>query len=201
MIPVPVYINMDGGVIVDEEIRSTDIKSQALREIFIGDEESAIQSINALQRENKWVGGFQFDLLMAFWLSVHYGRIKVLNHLIQYDIYLRQLVTLALKGQPEKPRVYKKTSVIAKLKPFDRTAGLTPDTLHLAGIGRGTDSGRDSKRDSKRALQQNSGNKATPPVVKEGDNLKDSNTLPPINQKAVVPFSEEMPDVDASKPG
>ena len=42
LIPVPVYINMQRSVIVDEEIRSTDIKSQALREIFIGDEEEAI---------------------------------------------------------------------------------------------------------------------------------------------------------------
>jgi len=45
--------------------------------------------------------------MMAFWLGVHYGRVKVLNHLIQYDIYLRQLVTLALKGKPERPRGYR----------------------------------------------------------------------------------------------
>ena len=106
LIPVPVYIDMKRKTIVDEEIRAGDIISVALREIFIGDEESAIQSINGLQRKNKWIGGFQFDLLMAFWLGVHYGRIKVLNHLIQYDLYLRQLVTLALKGQPEQPRKY-----------------------------------------------------------------------------------------------
>ena len=42
MVPVPILINMYSKRIVDEEIRSTDIKSQALREIFIGDEESAI---------------------------------------------------------------------------------------------------------------------------------------------------------------
>lgn len=109
---MPVYINMEGKTIVDEDIRSTDIKSQALREIYIGDEDSAIQSINALQRSNKWIGGFQFDLLMAFWLGVHYGRIKVLNHLMQYEIHLRHLVTLALKGQPERPRGYKPASRI-----------------------------------------------------------------------------------------
>ena len=68
--------------IVDEEIKASDIRSPALREIFIGDEENAIQLINGLQRENKWIGGFQFDLLMSFWLSMHYGRIKVLNHMI-----------------------------------------------------------------------------------------------------------------------
>ena len=89
---------------------------------------------------------------MAFWLGVHYGRIKVLNHLIQYDIYLRQLVTLALQGKPERPRDYRRSRKIRELKPFDKIAGLTPDTLHLAGIER-DNSGRNSKRDSKRESQ------------------------------------------------
>lgn len=82
LIPVPIYINIFKKLIVDEEIKATDIRTPALREIFIGDEENAIQLINAQQRENKWIGGFQFDLLAAFWLSMHYGRIKVLNHMI-----------------------------------------------------------------------------------------------------------------------
>lgn len=96
LIPVAVYINMQKKQIVDEMIKLTDIKEKAYREIYIGDEESAIQSINALQRTTKWEGGFQFDLLISFWLGLHKGRIKVLNHLITYDLYLRQLVTLAL---------------------------------------------------------------------------------------------------------
>ena len=119
---------------------------------------------------------------MAFWLSVHYGRIKVLNHLIQYDIYLRQLVTLALKGQPEKPRGYKRNKIIGKLRPFDRSAGLTPDTLHLANIGRRVDTGCDSKRDS--ARRSNINKVFTPPKA-DGDNLIESNALPAINKVAI----------------
>ena len=47
LIPVPIYINMHKKIIVDEEIKATDIRTPALRQIFIGDEENAIQLINA----------------------------------------------------------------------------------------------------------------------------------------------------------
>ena len=88
LIKVPVYINMKKKQIVDDLIGPKDIDSP-MREIYIGDEEAAISSINSLQRNKKWLYGFQFDLLVAFWLGAHYGRVKVLNHLIKYDIYLR----------------------------------------------------------------------------------------------------------------
>lgn len=46
-----VFINKTGSELVDKLIkRQTDIKSNVLREIYIGDEEQAIQSINAQQR-------------------------------------------------------------------------------------------------------------------------------------------------------
>lgn len=51
---IPVYINMKEKTIVDEMIKETDVLEQAFREIFIGDEESAIQSMGALQRDSKW---------------------------------------------------------------------------------------------------------------------------------------------------
>lgn len=115
-------------------IKLTDIKEQAYREIYIGDEESAIQSINALQRTTKWEGGFQFDLLISFWLGIHKGRIKVLNHLITYDLYLRQLVTLALQDKPEKPRGYKPSKRLLNECAFNKLAYITAESEHLAGF-------------------------------------------------------------------
>ena len=106
MIDIPVYITMTKKRIVDEMIKPSEIKEQAFREIYIGDEESAIESIGELQRSNKWEGFFQFDLLISFWLSVHFGRMKVLKHVMQYDLYLRQLVTLALLGKPQQQPSY-----------------------------------------------------------------------------------------------
>ena len=45
----------------------------------------------------QWEQGFQYDLIMAFWLSVHLGNRQLLNRIMIYDVYLRQLVTLALE--------------------------------------------------------------------------------------------------------
>lgn len=92
---------MKDKIIVDEMINPDDFKQDAFRQIYIGNEEAAIESIGALQRISKWEQGFQFDLLISFWLGVHCGRKKVLNHVMQYDIYLRQLVTLALRNKPQ----------------------------------------------------------------------------------------------------
>ena len=59
------------------------------------------------QREKKWEKEFQFDLLAAFWLAIHKDCIQLVNFFMIYDIYLRQLVTLAMKGLPEKPSGFK----------------------------------------------------------------------------------------------
>jgi hypothetical protein len=45
---------------------------------------------------------------MGFWLAVHLENIELTNFLVNYDVYLRQLVTLAMKRKPEKPAGYKK---------------------------------------------------------------------------------------------
>ena len=124
---MPVHINMREKQIVDEMISSTDIKSQALRLIFIGHEEEAVKAINKLQREDKWLSGFQFDLLLAFWLAVHYRRVHVVNHVVQYDIYLRQLVTLALKGKPERPRGFRPDRKVTQEGDFNKSAGITEE--------------------------------------------------------------------------
>jgi hypothetical protein len=45
---------------------------------------------------------------MGFWLAVHCEDVVLTNRLIEFDIYLRQLVTLGLKRKPEKPNGYKR---------------------------------------------------------------------------------------------
>ena len=72
LIEVPVYINRQKKVVVDEMMTSNHIDDHALAWIYIGDEHEAIQAINQLQRDREWVGVFQFDLLVAFWLAVHF---------------------------------------------------------------------------------------------------------------------------------
>lgn len=45
---------------------------------------------------------------MGFWLAVHCEDVVLTNRLIEFDIYLRQLVTLGMKRKPEKPNGYKR---------------------------------------------------------------------------------------------
>ena len=40
---------------------------------------------------------------MGFWLAIHCEDIELTNRLMEYDIYLRQLVALCLHKNPEKP--------------------------------------------------------------------------------------------------
>ena len=57
--------------------------------------------------KNKWAGDFQFDLLMYFWFSVYTENPNLVTRILEFDIYLRQLVTLAMKGSAEKPHRFK----------------------------------------------------------------------------------------------
>jgi hypothetical protein len=48
---------------------------------------------------------------MAFWLSVHFESVELTNRILSYELYLRQLVALALNSKPEKPKNFKKPKV------------------------------------------------------------------------------------------
>ena len=45
---------------------------------------------------------------MAFWLSVHFEAVDLTNRILSYELYLRQLVALALNLKYEKPKHFKK---------------------------------------------------------------------------------------------
>ena len=100
LVEVPVYINMVEKVRVDQFVKASDIKTEALRLIFT-EESSASKVIDRLGNESKWEGQFQFDILLIFWLCIHMGNYKILNRIMIYDVYLRQLVTLAVQKKPE----------------------------------------------------------------------------------------------------
>ena len=108
LVPVPVYINLDKKIRVDKSIKESDIEHKALKLIFLGQSEAAIDVIFNLYRDKKWEKGFQFDLLMCFWLSIHVGNKELLNKIMIFDVYLRQLVVLAAKSKREKPKGWRK---------------------------------------------------------------------------------------------
>ena len=54
--------------------------------------------------------------------------------MMTYDIYLRQLVTLALMDKPERPRKYRPSRKVRHEGEFNKSAGITDETEHLAGF-------------------------------------------------------------------
>ena len=116
LIPVPVYINMEKKIRVDTMITQSDIRNKALRFIFLGKSAEAEDLIFKMARENKWDKSFQFDLLMCFWFSIHMGNKYLVNKIMIFDVYLRQLVTLAIMNKNEKPRGWKKKTEGPKIK-------------------------------------------------------------------------------------
>ena len=103
---IPVCINMEKKVRVDQFVKVSDINDEtgALQLVFEKDEAAAMKVIDRLANNSKWENEFQFDILMIFWLCIHMGNRKLLNRIMVYDVYLRQLVTLAV----EKVREYRK---------------------------------------------------------------------------------------------
>ena len=86
--------------------RTIEIKSPALQLIYDGQVEGAANAFTSLCHEKNWERDFQFDLLMGFWLAIHCEEIDLTKRLMEYDIYLRQLVTLAMQRKPEKRANY-----------------------------------------------------------------------------------------------
>ncbi len=39
--------------------------------------------------EKVWDKDFQYELIMAFWLSVHFEAVELTNRIISYELYLR----------------------------------------------------------------------------------------------------------------
>ena len=58
--------------------------------------------------KKNWEGDLQYDILVGFWLAIHCEDIVLTNRLMEYDIYLRQLVSLGMKRKPEMPYGYKR---------------------------------------------------------------------------------------------
>jgi hypothetical protein len=105
---VMIFWNMKERVRADEKIRSVnDINDEGLRLIYEEKTDEAMDLIQTNFIKNKWASDFQFDLLMYFWFAVYTENPHLVTRILEFDIYLRQLVTLAMKGSAEKPHRFK----------------------------------------------------------------------------------------------
>lgn len=103
LIDIPIFKSMNQTIPVELETKGSQIKSRALRLIWEGFPEEAEAEFARMSQSKLWERDFQFDLMMGFWLAIHCGEINLTKRLMEYDVYLRQLVTTALQKQPEKP--------------------------------------------------------------------------------------------------
>jgi hypothetical protein len=101
------FWNMEKCERVDEIITVDHIKAQTLKLIYEDNTEEAMKLVEDNFIKKKWANEFQFDLLMAFWLSVHCENVELVRRLMDYDVYLRWLVTLSLDNRAEKPHRFK----------------------------------------------------------------------------------------------
>ena len=133
LIPVPTYINMSTRYRVDESVQADEIgkkgEPSALRCIFRGQSQRAEDLIFQMARDNKWDKGFQFDLLLCFWYSIHMGNRHILNKVMIFDVYLRQLVTLALMDRDEMPAAFRKRNNRMAIKDEQLEGGSEEDDI------------------------------------------------------------------------
>ena len=54
LVPIPVYINMEQKIIVEKDLKVTDINYPVLKHIFNGETEEAVELIFNLARTHKW---------------------------------------------------------------------------------------------------------------------------------------------------
>lgn len=109
LIDVAVYMTMLVKKPVDL-MPASEIKSAAFRNIYQGWHKEALKEFDILMQKKNWGNDFQHDLLICFWLAVHCEDVALTNRIMDYDIYLRQLVALAVKRKPEMPLGYKRPS-------------------------------------------------------------------------------------------
>ena len=138
---VPVCIDMTKKVRVDQFVKVSDIKHEALQLVFEKREDAAIKVIDRLGNESKWEGEFQYDILMVFWLCIHMGNRKLLNRIMIYDVYLRQLVTLAVQKKQEHAPKSKRSAVGVTAFREDGKHEAQPEAEKTAGKPSGKDVG------------------------------------------------------------
>ena len=84
-------------------ITADHIQTDYLREIFKGNSELALALLNDTRLKKKWELGYEHDLLLAYWLAIQKEDIRLASSLVDFDISLRELTTLAILGKKECP--------------------------------------------------------------------------------------------------
>jgi len=100
-------------LITAENIETT-IKEPYLREIYLNNADAAIEELTKMRstavgekdemkgNKKKWSFDLEHDIMIAFWLAVDRENIRIANSILDYDINLRKIATLAYRRKPER---------------------------------------------------------------------------------------------------
>jgi selenocysteine lyase/cysteine desulfurase len=89
-------------------IKAKHINTEYLKEIFLGNSESALNLLAKLwnEKDKMWLNDFEHDALLAFWLAIHKEDLIIAQNIINRDFGFRQIATLAMHRKNEKPKNY-----------------------------------------------------------------------------------------------
>ena len=96
--------------------------------IFDRKSAKAYEELIELRNEKHWEKEYEHDLMLAFWLAIHREDLYLIEKLINWDIQLRYLVTLAVKRRKENPSTIRKKK---KEGMFKKKRDLSENQLEL----------------------------------------------------------------------
>ena len=73
----------------------------------MGNTENAINELHLVRLKKQWKYEYEHDLLMAFWLAIDHENIELANKLMNWDLSLRYIAALAIRGKEEMPKDFK----------------------------------------------------------------------------------------------
>lgn len=75
--------------------------TEFLKPLFKGDKDESIEAMWHRRRNVKWELNYEQDLLIAFWLAIHNENLYLAQMWLDFDLSLRYIVALAMKGKKE----------------------------------------------------------------------------------------------------
>ena len=104
----PEYEDIEKNVYnVLEEITDQNITEPYLQQIYLGNTDEAIKELHIVRQKKQWKKEYEHDILMAFWFAIDMQNIELANKLINWDLSIRYIAILAIKGLKERPKNFK----------------------------------------------------------------------------------------------
>eukprot|EP00347_Sterkiella_histriomuscorum_P022855 403336899 len=159
----PLFRTMNQKKKVSALFKINDIKTPILKTIFLKDSVGTLELLEKLKIDLSRTD-YEHDLVVAFWFAVHNENFEIARHILNSNIYIRQLVTLALfkKGERQNVSEDKETDLMRRQifqarKQFERSMRENPDQFNNSN-----DQSNQSNSNSNNILNDNSNNVSSP---------------------------------------